>query len=229
VTLGNDRCERCWSRGGLQEHAVEGIRAPLLCRSCREAAPRDPLVFREVFLRFGSTKEMLAHFDARDEDEAIRKLCNERKLDYKSMMRGISSHGGGAPPGLAFEEFTRPYGYETRDGALKVNPGEARTVGLIFEMYLEGRGIAKICEELNHAEIRTKTGKRWQSQTIANILRNPLYCGYIRKDGALRNGKHRPIVDQDKFSQVQVEMEKRIRRPDQKREAGLFKPPSTGM
>jgi len=226
--MGDDRCERCWGRVDLQEHPVEGMRTPLLCRACREAAPRDPLAFREVFLQFGSTKEMLAHFDARDEDEAIRKLCNERKLDYRTMIRGISSHGGSAAPGLAFEEFTRPYGYETRDGALKVNPGEARTVGLIFEMYLEGRGIAKICTELNRAEIPTKTGKKWQSQTIANILRNPLYCGYIRRDGGLRNGKHRPIVDQDKFSQVQVEMEKRIRRPDQKRDAGLFKPLSRG-
>ena len=225
--MGNDRCERCWSRGGLQEHPVEGIRAPILCRACREAAPKDPAVFREIFLRFGSTKEMLSHFSARDEDEAVRKLCVERKLDYKTMIRGILSHGSGGSA-MGFEEFARPYGYETRDGALKVNPNEARTVGLIFEMYLEGRGIAKICGELNHAEIRTKTGKRWQSQTIANILRNPLYCGYIRQDGALRNGKHRPIVDQDKFSQVQVEMEKRIRRPDQKRDAALFKPPSRG-
>lgn len=226
--MGRDRCERCWSRGGLQEHEVEGLRAPILCRACREAAPKDPLVFREVFLRFGSTKELLSHFNARDEDEAVRKLSIERKLDYGTLIRGILAHGSGGPSSLGFEEFTRPYGYETSTGALKVNPGEARTVGLIFEMYLEGRGIAKICEELNRAEIRTKTGKRWQSQTIANILRNPLYCGYIRQDGALLNGKHRRIVDQDKFSQVQVEMEKRIRRPDQKREASLFKPLSRG-
>jgi hypothetical protein len=226
--MANDRCERCWGRGGLEEHSVEDMRPSLLCRACREAAPRDPLAFREVFLRFASTKEMLTHLDSRDEDEAVRKLCNERKLDYKTMIRAISSHGRGTSPGLAFEEFTRPFGYETHDGALKVNPAEARTVGLVFEMYLEGLGIAKICEQLNHAEIPTKTGKRWQSQTIANILRNPLYCGYIRQDGALLNGKHRPIVDQDRFSQVQVEMEKRIRRPDQKRDAALFKAPSKG-
>lgn len=222
------RCERCWVRGGLEEHEVDGGRALLLCRACREGAPKDPVALREFFLPFGSTKELLSHFDARDEEEAVRKLCNERKLDYMTMMRGISSHGGGSASGMAFEEFTRPYGYETRDGSLKVNPSEARTVGLIFEMYLDGQGIAKICKELNHAEIRTKTGKRWQSQTIANILRNPLYCGYVRQDGALRNGNHRPIVDQDKFSQVQVEMEKRIRRPDQKREASLFKASSRG-
>lgn len=222
MTVEHGRCERCWAPHGLDGYAIEGMRPLLLCRACREVAPRDPVVLREVFLPFGSTKELICHFEAHDEEEAIRKLCNERKLDFKTMMRGIASHGLGSS-GQAFEEFTRPYGYETHDGALKVCPGEARTVGLIFEMYLEGMGIAKICIELNRAEIRTKTGKRWQSQTIANILRNPLYCGYIRQDGALRTGSHRPIVDQDKFSQVQVEMEKRIRRPDQKREAGLFR------
>jgi hypothetical protein len=204
---------------------MEGARPVVLCRSCRDTAPRDPTVFRELFMRFGSTKELLSHYSARDEDEAIRKLCTEKRLDYNTVIRAISSHAANGGHAAGFEEFTRPYGYEIRDGALKVNPQEARTVGLVFEMYLEGKGIAKICERLNGAEIRTKTGKKWQSQTIANILRNPLYCGYIRQDGGLRTGRHRAIVDPEKFSQVQVEMEKRIRRPDQKRDASLFRAP----
>jgi len=217
-----DRCERCWGRAGLQTLTIGGNRPVTLCRSCRQDAPRDPVVFREVFMRFGSAKEMIRHYEAHDESEALRKLCVERKLDFKAVTRAIDSHGGSGPEAAGFLDFTRPYGYEIRDGALRVRPEEARTVGLIYEMYLGGKGIAKICEELNRHEIRTKTGKDWASQTIANILRNPLYCGYTKDNGSLRTGKHRPIVDQEVFSRVQVEMEKRIRRPDQKRESRLF-------
>ncbi len=217
-----DRCERCWGRTGLKPFSLEGMRPVTLCRACRDAAPQDPLVFREIFMRFSSVKELIEHYDAHDEDEAIRKLCAERRLDYRTVIRAIASHGDADDDG-GFLAFARPYGYVWRDGALSVKADEARTVGLIFEMYVEGKGLAKICQELNAHEIPTKTGKRWASQTVANILRNPLYCGMTRKSGALRSGQHRPIVDPEMFSRVQVEMEKRIRRPDQKRESHLFR------
>lgn len=219
-----DRCERCWGRSSLKRFAVDGGRAVLLCRTCREAAPTDALAFREVFMRFGSTKELVSHYDAKDEEEALRKLCNERRLDYRRVSRAMKSHGSAA--GNGFEDFTRPFGYIERDGGFAVKADEARTVGLVFEMYLEGKGLAKICKELNEHDIRTKTGKRWKSQTVANILRNPIYCGYTRKDGSFRRGKHRAIVDPETFSRVQVEMEKRIRRPDQKSGSRLFRPQS---
>jgi hypothetical protein len=195
----------------------------VLCRACREDAPRDPLVFREIFMRFGSTKEMVSHYDARDEAEAIRKLCVEGRLDYTAVIRAIESHGRDAGVPNGFLDFTRPYGYELRDGGLKVRPEEAKTVGVIFEMYVRGMGIAKICRELNAARITTKTGKEWASQSVANVLRNPLYAGFRRDNGSLRHGKHRPIVDPELFSDVQVRMEQRIRRPDQKRESRLFR------
>jgi hypothetical protein len=222
MAANGDRCERCWGRADLKPFALEGARPAVLCKACREAAPRDLLVFRDIYMRFSSTKEMVSHFGARDEEEALRKLCNEGRLDYKTVIRAIQSHGR-AEPSNGFLDFSRPYGYEMRDGGLRVRPEEARTVGLIFEWYLEGKGIAKICRELNGAKVTTKTGKEWASQTVANILRNPLYCGYTRESGALRTGKHRRIVDQEVFSRVQVEMEKRIRRPDQKQESRLFR------
>lgn len=217
-----DRCERCWGRNGLEPFVPEGMHPVTLCRSCRQEAPREPLVFREVFMRFSSAKEMISHYDARDEGEALRKLCVERRLDYKAVTRAIDSHG--LPTGTRFLDFTRPYGYELRDGGLAVKPEEAKTVGVIFEMYVKGMGIAKICKELNGAKIPTKTGKEWASQTIANILRNPLYAGFVRDKGdTLRPGRHRRIVDPEQFSDVQVAMERRIRRPDQRHESRLFR------
>ena len=223
MAANGDRCARCWGRTALQPFSLAEDRPVTLCRGCRDAAPADPLVFREIFMRFGSAKELISHYGARDEQEALRKLCVERKLDYRAVLRAIDSHGTRGSGSNGFLDFTRPYGYEMRDGALKVRPEEAKTVGVIFEMYTKGMGIAKICRELNTAKIRTKTGKEWASQTVANVLRNPLYAGFARDGGALRSGRHRPIVDPEMFSDVQVRMEQRIRRPDQKRESRLFR------
>lgn len=222
--MADERCTRCWNRNGLVRWAPEGARPVPLCAPCRDQAPIDPLAFREVFLRFGSAREMVSHYGARDEQEALRKLCTERRLEFKRMRRALEEHANGRSA-IGFGEFTRPYGYQVRDGALRVKPQEARTVGLIFEMYLEGLGIARICRELNEHDIRTKTGKRWASQTVANILRNPLYCGYAKENGSLRSGSHRAIVDKETFSRVQVEMTRRIRRPDQRAESRLFHGP----
>src|SRR3989304_1269976 len=110
-----DRCERCWARSGLTSLTMEGTRTVTLCRQCRQIAPQDPLVFREVFMRFGSAKEMISHYDARDEQEALRKLCVDRRLDPKVVIRAIEAHGsaGGASPGVL--AFTPPVRCELPD------------------------------------------------------------------------------------------------------------------
>src|SRR5436309_13549759 len=106
-----DRCARCWGRSSLAEYTPEGADAVLLCRACRDEAPRDRTVFREIFMRFGSAKELISHFGAHDEAEAIRKLCMERKLEYKAVIRAIESHGRGSGAASGFLDFTRRVGY----------------------------------------------------------------------------------------------------------------------
>ena len=117
----------------------------------------------------------------------------------------------------AFLTYASPYGYDYVDGVLQVKNEEARVVSLIFRRYLEGKGIAKICQELNRDGYRTKTGRAWASQTIANILSNPVYCGLARLNGGIKRGKHEPLIEIDTFNRVQHEMQRRIRRPDQRK------------
>src|SRR5438034_10313008 len=88
----------------------------------------------------------------------------------------------------------------------------------MFRRYLEGKGIAKICQELNRDGYRTKTGRAWASQTIANILSNPVYCGLARLNGGLKRGKHEPLIEIDTFNRVQNEMQPGIRRTPQRKE-----------
>lgn len=61
-----------------------------------------------------------------------------------------------------------------------INPEQAETVRLIYELYLSGNGIRKIQFELERLGRKTSTGlTRWQTATISRILNNSFYCGII--------------------------------------------------
>lgn len=174
-------------------------------------------------MRFGSTREMLNQYRATTEEEALLRLCTERGLNEREVLRRARSLAsaealnGATRRATSFLAYASPFGYDYVDGALQVKPDEARVVTLIFRRYLEGKGIAKICQELNRDGLRTKTGRAWASQTIANILSNPVYCGLTRSDGGVKRGKHEPLIEIETFNRVQDEMQRRIRRPDQRR------------
>ena len=56
-------------------------------------------------------------------------------------------------------------------------PEEAEVVKLIFELYLNGKGIRAIAKELAKREIKTRQGGYFSKSTIGNILDNEKYCG----------------------------------------------------
>ena len=233
-----EKCERCWSRKHLitREVVADERRDPsirtqgvTLCEHCADLAPEDPLLFWEMFMRFSSVREFVRHFDAETEEDALHRLCVEKGFNEHDLLRRYKVVRGSVPARAeteprkfsAFLNYASPFGYRYVDGALQVNDEEAKVVGFIFRRYLEGRGIAKICQELNRLGHRTKTGRTWASQTVANILGNPVYCGLTRASGSVKSGSHKALIERDAFNTVQREMERRIRRPDQKT-AGRF-------
>jgi hypothetical protein len=226
------RCQRCWTTKNLVNHEVDAnprgdptVRREkvILCKHCADSAPSDGLLFWEVFLRFGSTRELLQQYSAGDEEEALRKLCQERNLNEREVLRrargqqSAEALSAAAKKTSSFLAYASPYGYDYVNGALQIRQEEAHVVSIIFRRYLEGKGIAKICQELNREGFRTKTGRAWASQTIANILSNPVYCGLSRLNGGIKRGKHEPLIELDTFNRVQNEMQRRIRRPDQRK------------
>ncbi|TLZ73104.1 MAG: hypothetical protein E6K10_01110 [Methanobacteriota archaeon] len=231
-----ERCERCWSRKRLatKEVVADERRDPsrrtqpvTLCDHCADLAPEDPLLFWEVFMRFSSVREFVRHFQADSEEEALHRLCAEKGFNEHELLRRYKIIKGPVPGRPADEDprkfsgflnYASPFGYRYLEGSLQVNDDEAKVVSFIFRRYLEGRGIAKICQELNRLGHRTKTGRTWASQTVANILGNPVYCGLTRANGSVKLGSHRALIERDAFNRVQQEMERRIRRPDQKSE-----------
>ena len=129
--------------------------------------------------------------------------------------------------------YSRFLGYDRKpgkEGGLIVNPEQAKTVQLIFRLFLEGYSPAAIAHKLTTLEMKTATGlTRWERSTIVNILSNEKYKGdallqkkftvdfltkKIKKnEGEVASyyieGDHEAIIPPETFDIVQAELERR--------------------
>ena len=61
-----------------------------------------------------------------------------------------------------------------------INPEQAETVRLIFDLYLDGWGLRKIKDELERRGRKTSQGMdSWDPTVISHILKNTFYCGIL--------------------------------------------------
>jgi hypothetical protein len=91
------------------------------------------------------------------------------------------------------------------DGNLVVNEDEARTVRLLFFMYLYGYTCQQIAETLTELECKTKKGNTtWAAGTVLQILKNERYCGDItsRKTYTPSYLDHKSRVNRGERTQV---------------------------
>ena len=95
-----------------------------------------------------------------------------------------------------------PYGYEYNHGQLQVVNDEMYIVRAIYNMYRKNYTIEYIANSLNDAMFPAKKGGRWNKQSVAKILHNPLYAGYVKWDGKIRQGNHCAIIDYETFTAV---------------------------
>lgn len=117
-----------------------------------------------------------------------------------------------AKKGNGYLGFGEPYGYDYLDKKLFVKEEEASVVREVFITYLVGASLQDIVDALNARGIPAKKGGEWTKEAVSNMLKNPLYCGYVRWDGILRKGHHQPMVTVDQFNSTQIEMRMRARK-----------------
>ena len=122
------------------------------------------------------------------------------------------------------------FGYHLKGGKLTVNEDEAKTLRLIFDLYLSGMGIGSVCKELENRGIPTPRGyTQWKNSTLLKILKNEKYIGtlkqrkYITIDYLSHKTKtnegeekhiiiennHAPIIDKEMFDRTQKELARR--------------------
>ena len=114
-------------------------------------------------------------------------------------------------------------GYDKDEtGDLIINKKEAEIVRRIYQMYLSGEGMHRICKILNGEGIPTVTGGSWNAGTIKTMLTNEKYKGdfWIQKfytppdkhssrpnDGKVQSyyvtDDHPAIVSEEEWQQVQ--------------------------
>lgn len=115
-------------------------------------------------------------------------------------------------------------GYDRVGSDMIINEEQAKTVRIIYDMFLKGKGSTDIKAYLELNDIPTATGlKKWSASSIVRVLRNPFYAGTIiyrksyipdyleqkpkKNRGEVEQitveGKHQPIITKDEFKKVQ--------------------------
>lgn len=108
-----------------------------------------------------------------------------------------------------------PFGYDYRDRRLVVHAEEAAVYRRMVDLYLrEGWGYERIAACLNgdNAEGRIyppKEAPRWRYTSVRQILRNPLYKGFVRHNDALYRGQHEPLIDPETWDAMQAQAHRR--------------------
>jgi len=128
-----------------------------------------------------------------------------------------------------------PYGYRysKEKKLLEVMPEEAEIVKTIYTMYLTGNTTSEITAYLYRREFKTRTGRRFHSKLVCDILKNKVYTGkliwnrhhYSKKEktkggfgkgyrylpgdsseAVEAQGRHVPIITDDDFKRVQLRL-----------------------
>jgi len=107
----------------------------------------------------------------------------------------------------------------------EINDSEASTVRLIFDLYAKGHGLKNIVIYLNTHGHKPRSGGKWSTSTVANVLRNESYIGWTvfnkrdkktygkqfksKKEWLVIKNTHEPIVQKEVFDKVQKLIEER--------------------
>ena len=109
-----------------------------------------------------------------------------------------------------------PLGYDAVDRKLRINAEEAKTVRLLFELYLKLGSVRHLQEECQprgfRTKLRTLLDGRQSGETafsrghLYRILSNPIYIGRIPHKGRSYEGEHDAIIDAETWDKVQAQL-----------------------
>ena len=107
---------------------------------------------------------------------------------------------------------TIPFGYlRNTCNDIIINDEEAPTLSIIFEVYKQLKSLSKLENYLSLNNYYNRHDRAFQKGTLAKILKNDFYIGYITYDGKKQKGKHRPLIDKDLFYDVQSILARNIK------------------
>ena len=119
--------------------------------------------------------------------------------------------------------FRPPYGYKVTDRGLEIVPEESSVVCRMFFMYRNGSTFDMIAYNLNREGLRTRSESIWTVYNVRNILRNPVYAGYLRWEELIIPNDHESLVSVEEFNEIQSLISSRVK--DKRRRKTLLLPP----
>lgn len=172
------------------------------------------------------------------------------RREYKAIRRRLTAGAEAACREGKFTGNIAPYGYERyklpkeKGWSLRIIPEQADVVRMIYDWYQNGIngekvGYTKISYQLNQTGIPAPSGSSWTAYSVQNILRNPVYAGYIKNgyrrevkkmsdgrivrsrpvnhDAALYPGRHEAIISQEAWDAVHNHMTQRYTNPSSRK------------
>jgi site-specific DNA recombinase len=139
--------------------------------------------------RFGRTNALAAH-------EYISDMNGENAL--RGMLENARQGFINGKPPYGYRAVERERRADKRKMGLEIDPQEAETVRLVFDLYLEGdgrsgpKGIKAIVEHLNGKGYRLRQGGKFNVKFVDEILRRSAYVGryvFNRTDSKTRRAK----------------------------------------
>ena len=100
-----------------------------------------------------------------------------------------------------------PYGYRVEGKKLVIDEERAEVVRLIFDLYISGKYVREILEELNEMGI-VYNGKPIYQTTLFKILKLKKYTGVYELDGKVYTKIYPQIIPKEQFERVQKMMAK---------------------
>ena len=117
--------------------------------------------------------------------EQERKNITIRTMGGRKQKAKQGGYGGGRPP----------YGYRAFDGELVVVQHEAKIIRKVFELFDAGIGMTQIARLFNQHGIPTRTGSKWSSTMISNVLgRKDFYEGKYSYSDVESIGRYEPLL-----------------------------------
>lgn len=149
--------------------------------------------------------------------ELIERIIEWMDEYYSIRLAGDVIRGMTKKAMLGGYQAAAPFGYTMLDGILRPNK-DATIIRKIYDLYLSGKGLFNIAQELNEMQIATYRGNKFENRTIRYILQNPIYKGYVRwnsngkidlrknsnalSDMIVVKGKHEAIIPEDIWNEA---------------------------
>ena len=83
-----------------------------------------------------------------------------------------------------------PYGYKAENKRLIANGEETTRLQFMFERFAETPSLARLRDDLHRRGWYNRSKQPWSKTALDQILRNPIYSGYIRFNEQLYKGDH---------------------------------------